>query len=252
MPTDDEGRNNVDRLKGKVALVTGATQGIGLAIAKLFADEGATAVATDFKAPGESTLPATAEFEHLDVTKVEDWERVVGDILARHGRIDVLVNNAGIVFSYKPIHETTLDDWNAVLAVNQHGVFYGMRAVIPAMMKQNGGSIINLSSIWGVVGAEGVAPYQASKGAVRTMTKNAAITYAKHNIRANSIHPGIIWTPLIEAQDKAITDSLVAGTPIGRLGRAEEVAYGALFLASDESSYITGVELPIDGGILAT
>ncbi len=176
---------------------------------------------------------------------------MVSAVLARHGHIDVLVNNAGIVFCYAPIHETSLDDWNTVIAVNQSGTFYGMRSVIPAMLKQKGGSIINISSIWGVVGADGVAPYQASKGAVRTMTKNAAITYAKHNIRANSIHPGIIWTPLIEAQDKAITDSLVAGTPLGRLGRAEEVARGALFLASDDSSYITGVELPIDGGILA-
>jgi 3alpha(or 20beta)-hydroxysteroid dehydrogenase len=126
-----------------------------------------------------------------------------------------------------------------------------MRAVIPSMQKQKAGSIINISSIWGVVGAAGVAPYQASKGAVRTMSKNAAITYAKDNIRANSIHPGIIWTPLIEAQDKDITAGLVADTPLGRLGKAEEIANGALFLASDESSYVTGVELPIDGGILA-
>ena len=166
-------------------------------------------------------------------------------------RIDVLVNNAGIVFCYAPIHETSLEDWDKVIAVNQKGIFLGMRAVIPAMMKQHGGSIINISSIWGVVGAPGVAPYQASKGAVRTMTKNAAITYAKDNIRANSIHPGIIWTPLIEAQEKAITDSLVADTPLGRLGQAEEVANGALFLASDEASFVTGVELAIDGGILA-
>ena len=126
-----------------------------------------------------------------------------------------------------------------------------MRAVLPAMRKQKAGSIINISSIWGVVGAAGVAPYQAAKGAVRTMTKNAAITYAADNIRANSIHPGIIWTPLIEAQDAAITDGLVADTPLKRLGQADEIAYGALFLASDEFSYVTGVELPIDGGILA-
>jgi NAD(P)-dependent dehydrogenase (short-subunit alcohol dehydrogenase family) len=241
----------VDRLKGKVALVTGAAQGIGKAIAELFAKEGGIVVGSDVKSPAAGGLSKGIEFHALDVTRAEDWTRVVDAVLARHGRIDVLVNNAGIVFCYAPIHETSLDDWDKVVAVNQKGTFLGMRAVIPAMLKQGGGSIINISSIWGVVGAAGVAPYQAAKGAVRTMTKNAAITYAKNNIRANSIHPGIIWTPLIEAQDKAITDSIVADTPLGRLGRAEEVAYGALFLASDESSFVTGIELPIDGGVLA-
>lgn len=239
----------MDRLKGKVALITGASQGIGRAIAELFAKEGAVVVATDLKPPAEAS--ANIKFQSLDVTKSEDWKRVVADTVARYKRLDVLVNNAGIVFSYDPIHETTDEDWNTVIAVNQTGVFLGMRAVIPAMRAAKAGSIINISSIWGVVGAAGVAPYQASKGAVRTMTKNAAITYAIDNVRANSIHPGIIWTPLIEAQDKGITDGLVADTPLKRLGRAEEVAYGALFLASDESSYVTGVELPIDGGILA-
>jgi NAD(P)-dependent dehydrogenase (short-subunit alcohol dehydrogenase family) len=239
----------MDRLKGKVALVTGAGQGIGRAIAELFAREGAVVVATDMKEPAERL--AGIEFLPLDVTKSDDWQRVVADVLERHKRIDVLVNNAGIVYSYDPIHDTTDADWNLVIAVNQTGVFYGMRAVVPAMRAQRSGSIINISSIWGVVGAAGVAPYQASKGAVRTMTKNAAITYAIDNVRANSIHPGIIWTPLIEKQDKGITDGLVDDTPLKRLGRADEVAYGALFLASDESSYVTGVELPIDGGILA-
>jgi len=239
----------MDRLKGKVALVTGAAQGIGRAIAVMFAKEGAEVVGADLKDPGAKL--DRLEFQTLDVTKAEDWKRVVDGILARHRRIDILVNNAGIVFSYDPIHETTDADWHKVIAVNQTGVFFGMRAVIPAMRAAKSGSIINISSIWGVVGAAGVAPYQASKGAVRTMTKNAAITYAADNIRANSIHPGIIWTPLIEAQEKGITDGLVADTPLKRLGQAEEVAYGALFLASDESSYVTGVELPIDGGILA-
>jgi len=239
----------MDRLKGKVALVTGAGQGIGRAIAELFAKEGAAVIATDQKVPTEKF--DGIDFQTLDVTKSEDWKRVVADSLARYKRIDVLVNNAGIVSCYDPIHDTTDEDWNKVIAVNQTGVFFGMRAVVPAMRAAKSGSIINISSIWGVVGAAGVAPYQASKGAVRTMTKNAAITYAADNIRANSIHPGIIWTPLIEAQDKGITDGLVADTPLKRLGRAEEVAYGALFLASDESAFVTGVELPIDGGILA-
>jgi NAD(P)-dependent dehydrogenase (short-subunit alcohol dehydrogenase family) len=239
----------MDRMKGKVALVTGAGQGIGRAITEMFVKEGAIVVATDMKAP-EKPL-ADASFEILDVTKAEDWKRVVAGILASHKKIDVLVNNAGIVFCYDPIHETSIEDWNKVIAVNQTGVFLGMQAVIPAMREAKAGSIINISSIWGVVGAAGVAPYQAAKDAVRTMTKNAAITYAADNIRANSIHPGIIWTPLIEAQDKDITDVLVADTPLKRLGQADEIAYGALFLASDESSYVTGVELAIDGGFLA-
>jgi len=240
----------MDRLKGKVALVSGGAQGIGAAIAELFAKEGAAVTIGDLKEPTKKVGP-NIEFQRLDVTKLEDWTRVVEGILAKHKHIDILVNNAGIVFSYDTIHEVTIEDWNHVIAVNQTGVFYGMRSVLPAMQKQKAGSIINLSSIWGVVGAAGVAPYQAAKGAVRTMTKNAAVTYAKDNIRANSIHPGIIWTPLIEAQDKGITDSIVADTPLGRLGRAEEIAWGAVFLASDESSYVTGVELPIDGGMLA-
>jgi NAD(P)-dependent dehydrogenase (short-subunit alcohol dehydrogenase family) len=241
----------VDRLKGKVALVTGAAQGIGKAIAELFAKEGAVVVGTDMKEPDAKGLSKDIEFHLLDVTKTADWKRVVDQVVTKHKRIDVLVNNAGIVFCYNPIHETSDEEWNKVVSVNQNGTFYGMRAVLPTMLRQKGGSIINISSIWGVVGAAGVAPYQAAKGAVRTMTKNAAITYAKDNIRANSIHPGIIWTPLIEAQDKAITDSIVADTPLGRLGQPEEIARGALFLASDESSFVTGVELPIDGGILA-
>ncbi len=239
----------MDRLKGKVALVSGGAQGIGAAIAEVFAKEGATVIVGDTKPPLKPV--AGIEFQELDVTKEGDWKRVVDDIVAKHKKVDVLVNNAGMVYSYDPIHETTTETWNKVIAVNQTGVFFGMRAVIPSMRQQKSGSIINISSIWGVVGAPGVAPYQASKGAVRTMTKNAAMSYAPDNIRANSIHPGIIWTPMIEAQEKAITDAIVADTPLGRLGKAEEIAWGAVFLASDESGFVTGIELPIDGGILA-
>jgi NAD(P)-dependent dehydrogenase (short-subunit alcohol dehydrogenase family) len=238
------------RLSGKVAIVTGAAQGIGKAIAETFVREGATVIAGDVKPAPAGEGWSDIQFRTLDVTRQEDWEAAV-KAAEKYGRLDILVNNAGIVFSYDPIHETSMDNWNKVIAVNQTGTFLGMRAVIPTMRAQKSGSIVNISSIWGVVGATGVAAYQAAKGAVRTMTKNAALTYAADNIRANSIHPGLIWTPLIEAQDKAITDSIVAETPLGRPGKAQEVANGVLFLASDESSFVTGVELPIDGGFLA-
>jgi NAD(P)-dependent dehydrogenase (short-subunit alcohol dehydrogenase family) len=238
------------RLSGKVAIVTGAAQGIGKAIAETFAREGAIVIAGDVKPGPAGESWSDIQFLALDVTRQEDWEAAV-KTAEKHGRLDILINNAGIVFSYDPIHETSMDTWNKVIAVNQTGTFLGMRAVIPTMCEQKSGSIVNISSIWGVVGAAGVAAYQAAKGAVRTMTKNAAITYAPNNIRSNSIHPGLIWTPLIEAQDNSITESIVAETPLGRPGTAQEVANGALFLASDESSFVTGVELPIDGGFLA-
>ena len=149
----------------------------------------------------------------------------------------ILVNNAGIVGTYEGIETVSLDDYNRVIALNQTGVFLGMRHCAPLMRKGGSGSIINISSIWGLVGAPGVAPYQASKGAVTLMTRNAAMTFAPA-IRANSIHPGIIWTPLIERQDPAISQSLVDVTPLGRMGQPREIAYAALFLASDESSYV--------------
>jgi NAD(P)-dependent dehydrogenase (short-subunit alcohol dehydrogenase family) len=231
---------------------------MGRAHARLMAERGADIVVADMNGAtahetGEMVraLGRRAHVEIIDMGDAAQVQMMVERSTGALGRIDILVNNAGIVFSYDPIHVASIEDWNKVIAVNQTGVFFGMRAVLPTMQKHRSGSIINISSIWGVVGAAGVAPYQAAKGAVRTMTKNAAITYAADNIRANSIHPGIIWTPLIEAQEKAITDSIVADTPLGRLGRADEVAYGAVFLASDESSFVTGVELAIDGGILA-
>ena len=232
------------RLKGKVAVVTGAASGIGHAIATLFAEEGAVVYATDI-ARGE--FDKGILYAEHDVAKAEQWETLVARVEREQGKLSVLVNNAGIVGSYEGIETVSLEDYDRIIAINQTGVFLGMRYCAPLMRKGGVGSIINISSIWGLVGAAEVAPYQASKGAVTLMTKNAAMTFAPA-IRANSIHPGIILTPLIERQDPRISQSLVDVTPLKRMGSPREVAYAALFLASDESSYVTGAQLVVDGG----
>ena len=235
------------RLEGKVALVTGAAGGIGRASAELFAEEGAVVYAADI-AEGPAFEHPSVTAVHLDVTDEASWRSLVDRIVAEQGRIDVLFSNAGLVGSYEPVDTIPLEDWHRVLRVNLDGVFLGARTVVPVMRESGGGSIISTSSIWGIAGAAGVAAYTASKGAVRLLSKNLALSYAADGIRSNSIHPGIIDTPLIAAQDAEVTAGVVAQTPLGRLGRAREIAYGALFLASDESSYMTGAELVIDGG----
>jgi NAD(P)-dependent dehydrogenase (short-subunit alcohol dehydrogenase family) len=232
------------RLKGKVAIVTGAASGIGHAIATLFAEEGATVYATDI-ATGQ--FDESIHYAKHDVAVPQQWQDVVARVEREQGRLSILVNNAGIVGSYEGIETVLLEDYNRIIGINQTGVFLGMRACAPLMRNSGAGSIINISSIWGLVGAPNVAAYQASKGAVTLMTKNAAMTFAP-TIRANSIHPGIIWTPLIERQDPNVSQSLVDVTPLKRMGQAREVAYAALFLASDESSYVTGAQLVVDGG----
>lgn len=239
------------RLAGKTALVTGGAQGIGRAICDLFAREGATVVMTDVQTEPQGLKSDRISYLRLDVANADDWSSVVKSVLATHWRLDILVNNAGIVHSYGPIHETRMDDYDKVIAVTQTGTFLGMREVIPLMKEQGSGAIVNISSIWGSVGAPGAAAYHAAKGAVRNMTKNAAITYARDNIRVNSVHPGIIYTPLIQGQTNELNDEIVAVTPMGRMGQPDEIAKGCLFLASDESSFVTGAELVIDGGYLA-
>jgi NAD(P)-dependent dehydrogenase (short-subunit alcohol dehydrogenase family) len=242
----------MNRLDGKVAIVTGAGRGIGHAIAEAFAREGAITVATGRAKTDESFGPRSPgiEYRQLDMSQEADWESVVAEVIADHGRIDVLANNAGVI-AYQPLHELTMAEWERVLATNQTGTWLGMRAVIPHMVGQGSGSIINISSIWGSVAVSGAHAYHATKGAVRNMSKSAAISYAKDNVRVNSLHPGFIQTPLTDAQDPKINEFVVGQTPLGRAGTPEEIANGVVFLASDEASFVTGSELVIDGGYLA-
>lgn len=237
------------RLKDKVAIVTGASRGIGYAVAELFAKEGAIVYAGSSSNP-QGHYPEGVIGVELDVSREEHWDRVVRQVIAEQGRVDVLVNNAGIAV-YDAVHDCSTENWRKVLGVNQDGAFFGMRGVIPHMRERRAGSIINVSSIWGHGAVPGAHAYHASKGALIMMSKNAAITYVKDGIRVNSIHPGFIDTPLTQAQDPAINAFVIGLTPMGRAGTPLEIANGCLFLASDESSFMTGAELVIDGGYLA-
>ncbi|MBX3570054.1 MAG: SDR family oxidoreductase [Rhizobiaceae bacterium] len=236
------------RLDGKIALVSGAAQGIGRAVAELFAAEGATVYAGDVKpvAAAKGIEPMS-----LDVTSAADWQKAVDAIVAKHGRLDVLINNAGIVLAYGQVLDTEIDDFHKVVGVNLTGTFLGMKTAIPAMRKAGKGSIVNFSSIWGNVGVGGAAAYSAGKGGVRNLTKNAAVSYAAENIRVNSVHPGLIRTPLVTAQSDEMNAGIIGQTPMGRMGTPQEVANCCLFLASDDSSFVTGSELVVDGGYLA-
>jgi NAD(P)-dependent dehydrogenase (short-subunit alcohol dehydrogenase family) len=238
------------RLEGKIAIVTGAARGIGRATAELFAEEGAVVYAADLSEDEPFTDPNIHSVT-LDVTSQEDWARVVDAIVADHDRIDVLFNNAGLVGSYEALDTIDLADWHHIVNVNLNGVLYGVRAVAPVMKRNGGGSMIHTSSIWAIAGAAGVAAYTASKGAVRLLSKNVALSFVGDGIRSNSLHPGIIDTPMIARQEADVTADVVGMTPMARLGKPREVAYGVLFLASDESSFMTGAELVIDGGYTA-
>jgi NAD(P)-dependent dehydrogenase (short-subunit alcohol dehydrogenase family) len=232
------------RLKGKVAVVSGAASGIGRAVAELFAEEGAIVYATDVQPVPSHGLVRGVEH---DVSQDDQWRSLIQLIEREEGRLSVLVNNAGIVGSYDPIDTVSLDDYQRVVAVNQFGAFLGMRHCIPLMKRGSGGAIVNISSVWGLIGAVGVAAYQASKGALTTLTKNAAVTYAPI-IRANSVHPGIIRTRITEQQDPKMNQAIIDDTPLKRIAEPREVAFAALYLASDEAAFVTGAELVIDGG----
>jgi NAD(P)-dependent dehydrogenase (short-subunit alcohol dehydrogenase family) len=243
-------------LKGRVALVTGAARGIGAATARQLAADGAAVVLTDvIDDEGEALTAAiaagggTARYVRLDVSREAAWKRVVSRTVREFGRLDILVNNAGIG-TFPDVEQETLEGWNRLIGINETGVWLGMRAAVPRMRTGGGGSIINVSSIFGAVGGFGGSiAYHASKGAVRLMTKNAAIRYAKEGIRVNSVHPGFIDTPMVAVVKGTDTETLINNTtPMGRMGRSEEVAEVIAFLASDRASYMTGSEVYVDGG----
>jgi 3alpha(or 20beta)-hydroxysteroid dehydrogenase len=245
------------RLEGKVAIITGAAGGIGAAAARRFAEEGALLVLTDADADGALRLAQElgdrASSRGHDVTSESDWQAVASLALATHGRIDVLLNNAG-VFLAAPLSETSLEDFRRVVEVNQVGVFLGMRAVAPAMTEQRSGSMINVSSVAGLSGGPYLTAYAASKWAVRGMTKVLARELARSGVRVNSLHPGQIDTDMNARQREKtpeLLDRLIKGIPLQRIGTPEEVAHAIVYLASDESIYVTGSELVIDGGTTA-
>lgn len=240
-------------VEGKVAIITGGASGIGRKMVDVFAEEGAIVIAADVN---EKALEEVNELENvesvkLDISSDEEWKRVVEQIIEKHGKIDILLNNAGIS-SEKSIGETTIDDWNLMLKINGFGPFLGMKYVIPEMVKQGKGSVVNSSSYTAKVGM-GLNAYTASKGAVRSISKAAATEYGHAGVRVNAIFPGVIETPMTQTLQSSqdVVKQLIAMTPLQRLGQPEDIAKAALFLASDDAAYITGAELTIDGGFTA-
>ena len=247
------------RLAGKVALISGGARGQGATEARLFAREGAKVVIGDIRDEEGAGVAAEiaeaggdARYVHLDVTSEEDWRRAIRTAVAEFGKLNVLVNNAGIWLRGR-VEDTTVDQWDMVLEVNAKGVFLGTKLAISEMRKAGGGSIINISSTAGLVGSPRSTAYSASKGAVRLFTKATAVQYGREGIRANSIHPGPIDTSMGDEvwPDAPSRAASIARTVVGRMGTPEDIAYGALYLASDESSFVTGSELVIDGGVTA-
>lgn len=246
------------RLAGKVALISGGARGQGEVEGRLFAQEGAKVVLGDILVDLGKKVAADiqkqggqATFVPLDVTKEAEWQSAVETTIQTYGKLDILVNNAGI-FRTEGVEATSMELWNQVIAVNQTGVWLGMKYAVPAIRKAGGGSIINISSGAGIIGTGMAAAYHSTKGAVRILTKTAAIEYAKDHIRINSVHPGVVDTEMVRGlmQSEGMP-ALLAAHPLGRVGTSEDIAYGVLYLASDESSFVTGSELVIDGGFTA-
>jgi 2,5-dichloro-2,5-cyclohexadiene-1,4-diol dehydrogenase 2 len=245
------------RLTGKVALISGGASGIGAAHVQVFAAEGAKVVSGDVQEePGRAVVETVnksggeAVFVRLDVTKETDWVSAVNTAVSRFGKLTTLINNAGIYWP-QGIEAETMEGWNKMVAVNQTGVWLGMKAAIPAMRNAGGGAIVNISSLYGLIGSPSSITYHATKGAVRLMTKAAALEYARQGIRANSIHPGQIDTPILAGLTPEQDAQIKEMTPLRRMGRPEEIAYGSLYLCSDEAAFVTGAELVIDGGWFA-
>ena len=250
------------RLQGKVAIVTGGASGIGAATCRLFAREGARGVViTDLNEAAGTALEAdirreggNALFRSLDVTQEAQWIETVDAVIAQYGRLDILVNNAGRSDPARPrVEQTTEEAWDLLFAVHAKGVFLGTKHAIPAMRRSGGGSVINVISVYALVGSPLGTAYSASKGAARAFTRTAAVQYAPENVRVNSVFPGFVETPMtreVHAQP-GVREERTALTPLGRLAMPEDIAWGILYLASDESSYVTGSELVIDGGMTA-
>ena len=250
------------RVQDKVAIVTGGALGIGRASCRRLAEEGAAVVVADIEDEQGRGLARelydedlSVTFRQLDVTDEEQVRDVIADVVEEFGHLDILVNNAGIAGANRPTDEVTLEEWRAVMDVNVSGVFLCTKYAVPRLRDAGGGSIINLSSIYGLVGAPDIPPYHASKGAVRLMTKTDALFYARDGIRVNSIHPAFIWTPLVEnlARDAGeepdeFRKKLDQKHPVGHVGEPDDIAWGVVYLASDESKFMTGSELVIDGG----
>lgn len=249
------------RVQDKVVIVTGGALGIGKETCKLLAEEGAKVAITDIldkegkKLAEEITKSGgTAKFWHLDVSKENEVKKVYAAVVEEFGKLDATINNAGISGVNKPTHELTEQQWDQVMNIHVKGVFFCTKHAVPYMLKNGSGSIVNLSSIYGLVGGGDIPHYHAAKGAIRLMAKNDAITYAKNKIRVNSVHPGFILTPLVENFGKdtpGFMDHLNSLHPLGHLGEAKDIAYGILYLVSDESKFVTGSELVIDGGYTA-
>ncbi len=253
----------MDRVKGKVAIVTGAASGIGEATAKLLAREGARVAVVDINdSDGRRVVReikaagGIAAFWHMDVSRAAEVEQVFGEIFKKYRQINILVNNAGVGGMRGAAHKVPLAELERVMTVNLTGPFLCTKYAVPFLSRSGGGSVVNVASVYGIIGGD-TPVYEASKGALRSMSKSDAIVLRKHNIRVNSVHPGNIWTPLFEKIEKELggipeeTSKIIsAPVPAARMGRPEEVAYGILFLASDEASYVNGTELLIDGGMV--